>query len=241
MEAGVATSLHFPRWPPVPVKAWGFPSEGSGRSLSAPVGSLGPKRNLAVTPGSLTGVAPKSCDFAGFPVRVPSKHCCIAGSLRGSRPEGRIRRTIEESGFGLRLALLPQLPVPTPWRTILLAEFRHRRGGRDLREPLRFRRAAHRPRNSLVPCVSESRQADSFDSCLWINGILWITFAARRRRCLEASKSADCYAGTRGWRAAVTIYGVGGSGGLGGGGLPMQAANACSMAGRTPISRKVMS
>jgi hypothetical protein len=47
-------------------------------------------------------------------------------------PEGRIHRTTEESGFGLRLALLPQLPVPTLRRTIILANVRHRRGGRYL-------------------------------------------------------------------------------------------------------------
>ena len=86
MEAGVATSLHFPRRPPVPVKAWGLSSEGSGRSLSAPVGPLGSERNLAVQLGSLTGLPPKPCDLAGLPVGPLSKHRCLASTLRGSGP-----------------------------------------------------------------------------------------------------------------------------------------------------------
>ena len=47
MGAGVATSPHFPRRSLEPVKARVLTLEGSGRSLSAPVGSLGSKRNLA--------------------------------------------------------------------------------------------------------------------------------------------------------------------------------------------------
>ena len=96
---------------------------GPGRSLgfhSRPCGSSGP----------LTGFPPKPCDFAGLPVWVLSKHRCFANSLRDSRPKAGNRRTFEEIGFGLRLALLPQSPVHRFRCAFVLANSRRFRGGR---------------------------------------------------------------------------------------------------------------
>lgn len=114
MGAGVAASPHFPKLASRAGEGVGTPlGRGSGRSLSAPVGPLGSELGLSACLGPLTGPPPKSRDFAGFPVQDPPTHRCPAGSLRGAltRRPG-LRRTIEESGFGLRLALLPRRPVP---------------------------------------------------------------------------------------------------------------------------------
>jgi hypothetical protein len=112
MGADVAASPHFPESGPAPVRVWGF----LGRFRPEPFGPgrfLGFQTKPCGSFGSLTGLPPKPCDFAGLPVWVLPKHRCFASALRVSRPKAWIRRTVEESGFGLRLALLPRSPVPS--------------------------------------------------------------------------------------------------------------------------------
>ena len=80
--------------------------EGSGRSLSAPVGSLGSRRPCGrVWFPDRTPL--KSRDFTGLPIDGLTEHRCPA-DLCGLLPKKPNRRMAEESGFGLRLALLPQ-------------------------------------------------------------------------------------------------------------------------------------
>jgi hypothetical protein len=112
MGADVAASPHFPESGPAPVRVWGF----LGRFRPEPFGPgrfLGFQTKPCGSFGSLTGLPPKPCDFAGLPVWVLPKHRCFASALRVSRPKAWIRRTVEESGFGSRLALLPRSPAPS--------------------------------------------------------------------------------------------------------------------------------
>jgi hypothetical protein len=128
--------------------------------------------------GSLTGFPPKSCDFAGFPVWVPRNIAASSAPFADPHPKAWACRTSEESGFGLRLALLPQPPVQrfgerTFLRMTPLPQWSKPRAA------LRCRRASQRPRTSFLTENSESRQGESLESRLWIKGNLWIT---RRRR-----------------------------------------------------------
>ena len=86
--------------------------EGSGRSLSAPVGSSGSVRSLSASFGSLTGIRPKPCDFARFPITGFIGHCCTADPIRVLHPKVPVPPVDLESGFGLRLALLRPSSVP---------------------------------------------------------------------------------------------------------------------------------
>lgn len=135
MGAGIAASPHFPKLASRAGEGVGTPfGRGSGRSLSAPVGPLGPKLGLSACLGPLTGLPPKSRDFAGFPVEDPPKHRCLEVSLRGSFARGPgFRRTVSESGFGLRLALLPRPARSAAVRSFILADKGRFRGGRRRR------------------------------------------------------------------------------------------------------------
>jgi hypothetical protein len=118
----------------------GFFEEGSGRSLSAPVGSSGLVLGLSASSDSLTSRPPKPCDFAGFPIRDHPRHCCLEISLREiSTRRLPSHRMSSESGFGFRLALLPRFTRSAVSAIHILANAIRRMRRPLPLPPLRFR------------------------------------------------------------------------------------------------------
>lgn len=116
---------------PAPVRAWARPGRGSGRGLSASVGSLGSfRRALRLSSGSLTRSSfQHRCSFdprTGF--TSPPKLRRDPFASLGPKASGS--QDIEESGVGFRLALLLLSARSNASSASILADVRFVCGGR---------------------------------------------------------------------------------------------------------------
>jgi hypothetical protein len=120
MGAGIAASPHCPRLSPCP-KAWLLPGAGSGRGLSAPVGSLSGSSSKSRSffpriPGHPAEASSLSGSRRGEPRRVPEKRLSGPKSVISVSRRSPLKRTSSVSGRAAAEAKLRRLPfaVPSP-------------------------------------------------------------------------------------------------------------------------------